>query len=258
MTHKVRDIRILAIIARTEIFIMRKKIIVLISSFVTMSLIPIYLYLSNFYNSNLSSDFKSWISFTQYISSTVGLIISFLAASISTWLIIEFNSFQKRQTTIQLFKEFRSQESRKKRRVASRVKRRWEKNKNNYQTLFIEAFISEKKNVSITKREIQSVYDLFAFYSMLSTYQTQSRIMPQLNYYYYAWWRKFLYEVAKKYDLEREKDINPLIAMNRGKKEVKAFLTNIKFTPKLEKLDKICGFRAFNDAEKPLNIYINN
>jgi hypothetical protein len=226
------------------------KIIFIIT--VLIILVPIILYLLKFASPKLSSDLNIWSMFSQYIEGTIGTLIAFLTMIITTWIAIEFNDFQKQQTTIQLFKEFRAEllDARSK---AWEVKMKWyDKNETNYQNSFIDAMIEENyrdKNSEITDEQIQSVYDLFAFYSMLSTYNRKKKVMGQLNYFYYDWWRKFLYDVAEKYDSARKDNISDEI-------EDETFMKNISYKLKLQKLDNICGFSTFFDTnEAPIDIY---
>src|SRR5690606_426149 len=72
--------------------------------------IPFIIYLTKFISKSLSDDLNVWNMFGQYIGGTAGPIISVLTLVVTAWIAIEFNDYQKRQTAIQLFKEFRTQE----------------------------------------------------------------------------------------------------------------------------------------------------
>lgn len=230
---------------------------------ILLLLTPIIFYVLKFGTANLSADFSDWSEFASFLGGTLGIYITLLTLVITAWIAIEFNNFQKRQTTIQLFKEFRTEKIVTHRSKAWEVKKEWDKAGNKvYRNAFIEAMIAEKnedyvvphKSVKITSEQVRGVYELFAIYSMLSTHTNQRRTMESLNYFYYAWWREFLYEVAEKYDSKREEYVNDIIRQQKTK-YAKAFLKNIKFKPKLMELDKICGFHTFTEENGTMGIY---
>lgn len=141
-------------------------------------------------------------------------------------------------TILNLFREYQQKEMLKARRKAWNVKEKWEKGDQEYRENFIQALVDQNWNQGqpIKKEEIRGVYDLLAFFSMLSAYDQAGESIKKVNYFYYTWWRKFLYEIAQKYDSKTEKDIHTLGHKNE------MYSNNMKYTPKLEAFDKICGF----------------
>jgi hypothetical protein len=227
-----------------------------------ISLVPLIFYILKMSTNSLSNDLNVWNLFGQYIGGTVGPIISILTLAVTAWIAIEFNDYQKRQTAIQLFKEFRTTELLTARNKAWEVKVHWnDLSKTIYKDEFIEALILEKprtvNGTEITICQIKGVYDLFAFYTMLSTYKNQSSTLRQLNYFYYSWWRKFLYEVAVKYDSSKIADLNSKLKTIKGFNS-EVFFNSIKLTPKLNALDEVCGFDKLFENESPYNIYVKN
>ncbi|MEJ7736122.1 MAG: hypothetical protein WKF97_14385 [Chitinophagaceae bacterium] len=225
---------------------------------------PLLVYVNKFYANSLSPNLNIWYLFSQYVSGTIGPIIALLTLCVTGWIAFEFNSYQKRQTTIQLFKEFRTEELRKSRSKAWEVKANWNDNtKSTYRQGFINSMIEETEScisgTPIDKEQIQAVFDLLAFYTMLSTYKHEGKTIRHLNYFYYAWWRKFLVEVATMYDTEREKNFNEEIITHKKKGfDSKCFLQSIKYVPKLKKLDNICGLTKLDNITSTYDIYIHN
>lgn len=146
-------------------------------------------------------------------------------------------------TILCLFKEYQEREMLTARKKAWTVKEKWEKGDQEYKENFIRAMVNQdwNKDQPIKKEEIRGVYDLLAFFSNLSAYDQAGESIKKLNYFYYSWWRKFLYEIANKYDSKREQNINApgLEGENYSKENL---LNNIQYTPKLQAFDKICGF----------------
>ena len=163
---------------------------ILISVAIILSLLSIILYFKELGSSNFAKDSTEWNHFGAYLSGTVGVCISLSTLIVTAWIANEFNNFQKRQMAIQLFKEFRTEKIRTHRSMAREVKKQWERGNEDYRVAFIESMIEENEihynSLKITKEQIQSVYELFAFYSMLSSYKEQKEIIGKLNYFYYA------------------------------------------------------------------------
>lgn len=197
-------------------------------------------------------------------------VIASFSLVITTLIAWQFNNYQMKQSTQQIiithFQSFRKKKFFNNRMVAWRVKEKWyNKDLKDYQASFINALICEEEveceTYKITRREIYSVYELLAFFAMLSTYKDSAKILRTLNNFYYAWWRKFLLEVAELYENKRFSHINQNILQDRipGFKK-KYFLRSIGFTEKLKELDRICGFDSLplDKDGTPFSIYIEN
>lgn len=146
-------------------------------------------------------------------------------------------------TIVSLFEEYQQREMLKARKKAWAVKEKWEKGDQQYREKFIQAMVSQNwvKDQPIEKEEIRGVYDLLAFFSMLSAYDQAGESIKKMNYFYYSWWRKFLFEVAKKYDTKREQGLN-VSGLKEENYSKENSLHEIKYTPQLQAFDKICGF----------------
>jgi hypothetical protein len=233
-------------------------------------ILPLLLYFYKYHSFSLSNDREDWNMFGQFIGGTIGPALALLTFSVTVWIAIKFNNYQKvqqensakeqlQQTTIDLFKEFRSYNLRRARNLAWEVKKNWEDiSKGTYQVDFIKAFIAETEITSgenqTSKEQIKGLYDVFAFYTMLGLYSENETNIRNLNYFYYAWWRKFLYEIATAYDTSKANDISiePILndKNNFNKSE---FLNNISLQRPLKRLDKICGFEKLTPN---FNLYI--
>lgn len=190
-------------------------------------------------------------------------IISLLTLVVTSYLAFEFNNYQRRQqkikddeqlqqTTIELFKEWRSVSVLAARKKAWSVKRKWEANKE-FRPIFIEAMVMEEDYEgnsdaeSVTEAEFRAIYDMFAFYNMLSLYSRNEKNIRNLNYFSYPWWRHFLYEVAIEYDKLK---VNYIFdENNKNQKIYRRFKDNISFTYYLKRLDSICGFVGIDEPE---------
>jgi hypothetical protein len=235
-------------------------------------LIALLFYWSKFGSTTLSDEKDDWNLFSQYFGGVIGPIISILTLVITAWIAIKFNDYQIRQqkisdsnelqqTTIELFKEFRSDKLRFARDNAWEVKKKWDADtEGTYRKQYIKSMIKEQEfddgTIKIKKDEFKGVYDLFAFYIMLGLYSNNETNIRNLNYFYYEWWRKFLCEIAIEYDKLKKFDIsNDTTLDDKTKFSKNDFLDNISLTRPLVKLDQICGF---DSLEKEFHLYINN
>ncbi len=227
-------------------------------------IVPWLIYRSVWNETTLSTKVDEWNMFGTFFGGTVGPAIAFITMVITAVIAVSFNTYQKRQqqnadeeraeqTAIDLYKELRTYKLMKARSKAWDVKKKWnEKNPEKYRNKFIEAMLKEEPfkgtidgiSYDITKDEIQSVYDLISFYTLLSLYKNSGKTIVGLNYFFYPWWRKFLYEIATGRDKLRTENIfktlekkseTPLFTREK-------FIANISYQKGLTELDKICGF----------------
>ena len=182
----------------------------------------------------------------------LSLSISFTAFA-SIFFSLQQSKSQRRnelkQITIDLFKELRGQHFREVRDKSWLVKSKWEKNKNGYRQKLIQAMFSDKTNseegINITKDQIQAIYDLIGFYSVLSLYRDNENDIQNLSYFYYGWWRKFLYELAELKDARREEDLftEDFVLNNKIKFKQQTYVDNVSLKSMLKRLDLLCGFQ---------------
>jgi hypothetical protein len=151
-----------------------------------------------------------------------------------------------KQITIDLFKELRGQHFREVRSNCWAVKSKWDKDAapDGYRSRMIQAMFTEEDNVDITSEQIQAVYDLIGFYTILSLYRGNENDIRSLNYFYYGWWRKFLYELSEHKDPQRIKylfahEISPKTRFSLSRQ---TYIDNVTLKPVLKRLDTLCGF----------------
>lgn len=229
---------------------------------------PFTIYWKQYDSSTLSTNKEDWNLFSAFSSGTVAPLLSLLTLWVTAWIAIEFNNYQKnsqsasekdrrQQATIDLFKEFRSDRMRNARYGAWKVKIIWDSAADEkFKDEFIRALVGEieigRGTIDIQKDDIRAVYDLFAFYNMLSLYEKNEIHIKNLNYFYYGWWRKFLYEIADKYDKRKSQEISTTAPMELDSDFRKEFIHAISFKRTLKQLDKLCGF---NDLAEDFSIY---
>ncbi len=135
------------------------------------------------------------------------------------------------------------------RHQASVVKELWKKEGDDYRNTFIEALLDEEEKITpngqkITTIQTQAIYDLIAFYTMLSLYEKSGKNIRMLNYFYYPWWRNFLYEIIEKRDELRHQGTFESIE-NQAETACfnkEQFKVNTSFITTLKRLDNLCGF----------------
>ena len=216
----------------------------------------------------LSDKENEWIIFSQFIAGPISAIISFGTLGITSLIAYFFGKYQNleqnRHSIFNLFREFSNDKNLKARNNAWKFKKIW----NEFSELgcrekIVLAMIKEEnmtltgknaKKVTIKLKYIQGVYDLLSFYSMLRDYHTSTQNIQAVNYFYYGWWRKFLYEVVDLYDKMRLSNVNPNIDQIK-EFDSKKFKENITFKPKLRDLDKLCGF---DKLQEDFEIYTEN
>lgn len=244
------------------------RVIITLGTIATLSAIFIYLY--KFGSLSLSAKKDDWDLFSQYIGSVIGQIVSILTLIVTSWIALTFNRYQIKQqeattqrdlqkSTIDLFRELRNENFRKARDVSWEVRKQWDQDipGGAYRTQFIISMLDENPyqddDICITQEHIDAVYELFAFYTMLGVHQKNEDSLKSLNYFYYAWWRKFLYEIATAYDVKKTNKItiHPDLRNNPDFDQT-AFSRNISLTEPLIKLDIICGFQKLS---KEIDIY---
>ncbi|SHF51582.1 hypothetical protein SAMN05444483_101417 [Salegentibacter echinorum] len=174
-----------------------------------------------------------------------------LASSLTAFVSIFFTLEQSRrdrknelqQTTIDLFKELRSERFRNITNNAWDIRQKWSSGDNKFKKKLIKAMFSEKPNqkLGITADHIQSIYDLVGFYTVLSLYRGNEDFIRDLNYFYYGWWRNFLYDLSEFKDGQRISDLFELNEYNNIEFR-QEYIANVSFSTALNRLDNLCGF----------------
>jgi len=219
-------------------------------------------YFNHYDISTVSTKTEDWTLFSTLMSGVIGPIIALWTMLLTGWIAFEFNEYQKdkndhkdrlelQQLTIDLFKEFRSEKGLKTRHTASEMRKLWKgPDSEKFLKVFVKHMVLENgftyDGRKISEEQIHSVYDLFAFYNLLSLYPNNNENVRNLNFFYYGFWRSFLYAVAFAYDNERQKRIfqNP----NSPKEFRESFVNDIRFANNLRRLDMVCGFDILNDS----------
>lgn len=227
-----------------------RQLMLLIFSLITFFILVVFLIGYIEQNQLITSNYKG-IDVTNLLS------IFSLAVSLTAFASIIFtlqqtrndNQNELKQITIDLFKELRGAHFRDARDKAWQVKSKWDKNQKGYQKKLLIAMFTDKTNsesgVEISKEQIQAIYDLIGFYSMLSLYEGNETHLKALNYFYYGWWRKFLYELALEKDSRRSTDLFIEDDLKNGKVKFDRdeYIKNISFVSSLKRLDGLCGFK---------------
>lgn len=226
--------------------------------------IPIWLYI-NSWGGHLSAKQVDWDFFSTFMGGTLGPIIATLSLLVTTYIVYEFNVYQKdknrkadgeqlQQTTINLFKEFRSPQMAASRSVAWKLKKKWDaesgaSNNWRFRKALIEAMVNEKHVVLdddnyISNEDLRAVNDIISFYTMLSLYQDNGHNIKALNYFYYPWWRAFLVELCKEVEELTCCCIvqNPALSLQGF--DVGDYSDNMKMGNALRALDVICVFKG--------------
>lgn len=194
----------------------------------------------------------SFIKSEKYLSPLIELIavvFSFTAIiSILVAIMIEQRrrKSELQETTIKLFQEWRGQHLNKARiRASKNVLKRWDdiEFRNNFFDSMIA--IENRKDLSISEEDIQAVSDIIGFYTVLSIYRGNEDDIRNLNYFYYGWWRKMLYDIADFRDTRRDVALANKRKLNNLKVDFNRteYLDNVKMYPMLQRLDKLCGFQ---------------
>lgn len=224
-------------------------IVVFIFSFLLIVIFLSYFTHTNFFDSN---------AFNNKLTDLISLLS--LSATISAFTSIYFSineaknarSNELKQTTIDLFRELRSERFTKVTTHCWAIKTKWDKNESDYKSKLISSMFSEIENlesdIQITKEQIQAIWDLTGFFTILSLYNDNNDDIKKLNYFYYGWWRKFLYELAELRDDRRIRDTFSFedcrnINFNRN-----TYVDNVTLKPILQRLDKLCGFENIPES----------
>lgn len=151
-----------------------------------------------------------------------------------------------KQITVDMFKELRGQHFRQVRSRCWEVKEKWDEDENSdgYRDRLINAMFSDSSDSTITSEHTQAIYDLIGFYTILSLYRGNENDIRHLNYFYYGWWRKFLYELAEYKDLRRVDYLfdDSELTNHEFKFDKQGYIDNVTLKPVLKRLDILCGF----------------
>lgn len=192
---------------------------------------------------------------TRNSSNSAEIIVSVMTlfATIMVSMVIQhYQSRQKKndekamvqQVIIELFKEFRSPQMRRARTLSWQVKKKWDTNPEFRQKApWCMVIETEDKVINFSNEERKGLFDLLSFYKRISLHddlynkKVSSKIVKQLNCFYYFWWRRFLYEIVEEYDRLEEKCISKAIDPELRRELIK----NVTFQETLERMDKMCG-----------------
>jgi len=148
------------------------------------------------------------------------------------------------QVTLILFEKFRDDRFYKIRAKAWIVKNKWDNEKGYKERLISSSFENVKLlNKGQLDEDMKSIRDLIEFYTILSGCTGSEEAMRVCRYFYYGWWRRFLYEIARIHD-DYYKPIN--ILNEHNKKDYENYTTAISYTEKLKKLDQLCHMDHFD------------
>lgn len=175
------------------------------------------------------------------ISKILGLSISITGfVSIIITIIQSRQSLQRdiQQSSVDLFKELRSEKFIDARRRAWIVKEKWYDEKGYKEKLIKYNFSSrDKVKDEGLDHDMKVVYQLFEFYLLVSVYEGNEKILKALRYFYYGWWRHFLYDFAS--EIEGNTKTNDMLK-NPGVH----YLQDISYIATLQRLDILCGLEC--------------
>lgn len=148
------------------------------------------------------------------------------------------------ESVIELFRDLRSPEFIESRRRAWIIKEKWFQDDGVYKQKFLDYnFSTRKEKIKKDQKEldedIKAVYQLIEFYLLVSSYKGSVRLMKQLRFFYYGWWRHFLYDFA--HEIERTTKTSPKLQDPKS-----TYLRDISYTGTLERLDRLCGFQGMD------------
>ncbi|MCX2584354.1 hypothetical protein OQ267_11135 [Pedobacter sp. MR22-3] len=231
-------------------------------------IIPILVYVFNMGSWSFSKKKEEWDLFSAFIGGTLSPIVGVLSLLISGYIVYKFNKIQHKyqedkdngqlqQVTIDLFKEFRSEQMSKARSNAWQMKQKWyeadESSRDRFRKMLVIAMVSEKTvnnaGICIERQHLRAVNDMISFYTMLSLYSKNSKNITELNYFYYPWWRGFLKELTNECDKKTKECLNSdeqLAVPNFNKGE---YFDNLSHISAFIRLDKICGFEDLTNFD---------
>lgn len=223
-----------------------------------LSSYPIFRFLQE----KLPAERDIWDSFSYFFGGPVTAVITLLVTAMIAIYFREYEMAQiqqkeqeqKKNLILSLFADYRKRESRVARINAGKFKKIWEASSRKNRKLMIIAMIhfeprkiqcKDGKEALLKVDYIHGVYDVLDFYCALKEYQPDRKIMQEASYFFYDWWRKFLYEVARIYEKENDKRLNP--ELEKKLEKYKEFKGSLQFTRKLKELDVICGFQGLDE-----------
>lgn len=139
------------------------------------------------------------------------------------------------QSTIDLFKEFRSEKFKNTRDRVWGLMNNWMQTEGFKQKFIDYNFKQDNKKVEEElDKDIKALYDMLEFYLILSVYEGNENVLKALRYFYYGWYRHFLYDIAK--EIESNRQVNPLLSSYKT-----SYLSDLSYVSNLERLDRLCG-----------------
>ena len=223
--------------------------------------IPLIVYIVKKGSFKISDRKEEWDLFSSYIGGTLGPIVGILSLLISGYIVHKFNNIQKKyqedtdsgqlqQVTINLFKEFRSEQMSKARSNAWVMKKQWygidEASRERFRKFLVVAMVSEnivhEIGITIERQHLRAVNDMISFFTMLSLYSDNSENIKGLNYFYYPWWRGFLKELTYECDQKTRACLNGDSKLSVEGFDKEKYFAHLSHNGAFERLDIICGF----------------
>lgn len=179
----------------------------------------------------------------------IGISISITGFASLIITIIQSRKSEKQtiqESTISLYKEFRSENFKLKRSRAWKVLTKWF-DEVGYKESLLSYHLGNPEEVNQDFNEdINAIHGMLEFYMIISVYSENEESLKALNYFYYGWWRHFLYDYS--ICVESHRVINPIVS-----KYAKSYLYDVSYSSHLIKLDKLCGL-----SHIPKNTKIHN